>query len=258
MRRLLLIGIGTGDPGLVTMQAIAALNEARVFFAFDKGEEKDELVAVRKAICARYITNEHYRFVTIGNPPRDSAGGYMSGVEAWHEARAQLLRAALAEHVPDGGCGGMLVWGDPAFYDSTMRVVQRAAAGVELALDVEVIPGISSVQLLAARHKIGLNEIGQPIHITTGRQLKDMGPLQPGVSIVVMLDGELACRALVGQGMTIYWGAALGSPDETLIAGPLDAVMEQIASARAQLKAKHGWVMDTYVLRLGTPQSELS
>lgn len=249
MRRLLLIGIGTGDPGFVTMQAVSALNEARVFFAFDKGEEKDELVAVRKAICARYIVNPDYRFVTIENPPRDAVGGYMSGVEAWHEARAERLREAVIQHIPDGSCGGMLVWGDPGFYDSTLRVVQRAMASGQLELKIEIIPGISSVQILAARHKIGLNEIGQPIHITTGRLLKDMGPLQPGVSAVVMLDGDLACRALVGQGITIYWGAALGAPDEVLIAGPLDEVIEQIIAARAALKAKNGWVMDTYLLR---------
>ena len=53
MRRILLIGIGTGDPDFVTMQAVAALNEATAFFAFDKGDEKAGLIAARKAICDR-------------------------------------------------------------------------------------------------------------------------------------------------------------------------------------------------------------
>jgi len=37
MRRLLIIGIGAGDPEQVTVQAIRALNEADVFFMMDKG-----------------------------------------------------------------------------------------------------------------------------------------------------------------------------------------------------------------------------
>lgn len=249
MRRLLLIGIGTGDPAFVTMQAVAALNEASVFFAFDKGEEKDDLIAVRKAICARYIPGDAYRFVTIGNPLRHADEGYLTGVEAWHQARAERLRAAIEENVPDGGCAGILVWGDPALYDSTLRVVSRALDGSGLDVSVEVIPGISSIQVLAARHKIGLNEIGQPIHITTGRLLQASGPPAEGVSVVVMLDGDLACRAFVGTGLTIYWGAGLGGPDEVLISGPLDDVIDDIVAARARVRAKAGWVMDTYLLR---------
>lgn len=249
MRRLLLIGIGTGDPAFVTMQAVAALNEAGVFFAFDKGEEKDELIAVRKAICARYIAGDAYRFVTIENPSRHEDEGYLSGVEAWHQARADRLRSALVEHVPDGGCGGILVWGDPAFYDSTMRVVRRALDGSELDVSVEIIPGISSIQILAARHRIGLNDIGQPVLITTGRLLKASGPPEAGVSVVVMLDGDLACQAFVGAGLTIYWGAGLGGPDEVLVSGLLDDVIGEIVAARAALKAKNGWIMDTYLLR---------
>lgn len=249
MRRLLLIGIGTGDPAFVTMQAIAALNEARVFFAFDKGEEKDELIAVRKAICARYITQPGYRFVTIENPPRSVSEGYRSGVEAWHQARAERVLDAVTANVPEGACGAFLVWGDPALYDSTLRVVSRAVDDGGLQLAVDIIPGISSIQILAARHKIGLNDIGEPVIITTGRQLREQGLPAPGVSVVVMLDGDLACREFVGSDLRIYWGANLGGPDEVLIAGPLDEVIGEIATARSALKAKRGWVMDTYLLR---------
>ena len=64
-----------------------------------------------------------------------------------------------------------------------------------------------------------------------------------------MLDGGLACRQRTGEGLTIYWGAALGSADQVLVAGQLDDVLEDIAAKRAALKEKHGWVMDTYLLR---------
>jgi precorrin-6A synthase len=235
------------------MQAIAAINEADAFFVFDKGDDKTELIAVRQAILDRYATRKDAALIAIGNPPRETKAGYREGVDAWHEARAALLRAAFHRHVSTDGCGAFLVWGDPAIYDSTLRVVTRALAGMDAAPDIEIVPGISSIQILAARHKIGLNEIGEPILVTTGRQLREQGLPAHGVNVVVMLDGDLACREFLGQGLTIYWGAALGGPDECLIAGPLDDVIGEIVEARAKLREQHGWVMDTYLLRHTAP-----
>ena len=114
---------------------------------------------------------------------------------------------------------------------------------------IEIIPGISSVQLLAARHKICLNDIGEPVHITTGRKLSSDGMPAGGASVIVMLDGDLACRNLIGHDLDIYWGACLGTPDEALVSGPLDDVIGEIEKCRADLKTHKGWVMDTYLLR---------
>lgn len=249
MRRILLIGIGAGDPAHVTLQAVAALNAADVFFAFDKGAEKDGLLELRREVCRRYVTRPGGpRLIEIANPPRQGDAGYLDGVEAWHQARADLVREAILREVGEEGCCGFLVWGDPALYDSTLRVVERAIAGGDLAATIEIIPAISSIQVLAAQHKIGLNEIAEPVLVTTGRRLAEDGMPSRG-SVVVMLDGGLACAALTGQNLDIYWGAALGSEDQVLVAGKLDDVIAEIRAARATLKAKRGWVMDTYLLR---------
>ena len=101
-------------------------------------------------------------------------------------------------------------------------------------LDLTVIPGISSIQLLAARHKIILNRVGQPIHVTTGRRLLD--EYSPALGdVVVMLDGELACSGLVERfgDLMIYWGAQLGLPDEVLMSGQLSEIIEEIRVRRA-------------------------
>ena len=70
-RRIHVIGIGAGDPDYVTAQAVAALNDTQVFFAMDKGDAKDELVALRRLICDRFIREPGYRFVTLTDPPRN-------------------------------------------------------------------------------------------------------------------------------------------------------------------------------------------
>ena len=56
MKKLFLIGIGAGNPEYITVQAINALNQVDVFFMMDKGEEKEDLLRLRREICERYIT----------------------------------------------------------------------------------------------------------------------------------------------------------------------------------------------------------
>ena len=61
MRTIHVIGIGAGDPDYVTAQAVAALNDTQVFFAMDKGDTKDDLVALRRLICERFIEKDEMR-----------------------------------------------------------------------------------------------------------------------------------------------------------------------------------------------------
>jgi precorrin-6A synthase len=250
----LVIGIGSGNPDHLTGEAVAALNRVDVFLVADKGPAKHDLVKLREDLCRALIADDHYRFVEVPDPDRGpdrerDAAEYQSGVEVWHHARARRYAEIIAAEVSEGATIGFLVWGDPAFYDSTIRIVESTTMlGVDLALTV--IPGISSIQLLAARHKIILNRVGQPIHVTTGRRLLD--EYSPALGdVVVMLDGRLACGGLVERfgDLMIYWGAQLGLPDEVLISGRLSEVIEEIRAKRASVREARGWVMDTYLLR---------
>jgi precorrin-6A synthase len=63
MKKVLIIGIGAGNPDYVTVQAINALNEVDVFFVIDKGKEKEELLRLRKEICERYVRDKSYRTI---------------------------------------------------------------------------------------------------------------------------------------------------------------------------------------------------
>ncbi|MDD2055329.1 precorrin-6A synthase (deacetylating) [Pseudomonas putida] len=246
MKKLLLIGIGAGDPEQITVQAIKALNRASVFFLLDKGEAKDDLLRLRREICERYIETPGYRLVQVQDPLRDgSTPSYREGVEQWHEQRAQLFARLIGEELADGECGAFLLWGDPGLYDSTLRILQRVVDNGCEQFDYEVIPGISSVQSLAARHRVPLNRIGEPIRITTGRRL-EVADLD---NVLVMLDAHCSFQRFLGQDLDIYWGAYLGTADELLIAGRLDEVAERIVQVREAARQRKGWIMDTYLLR---------
>lgn len=243
MRTIHVIGIGVGDPDYVTAQAVRALNDTAVFFAMDKGEATSDLIGLRREICRRFITHSDYRFVELPDPPRRADGDYTSAVADWHGARARLWADAIERELPPDGVGAFLAWGDPSLYDSTLRILDQVGGHVEVRYDV--IPGITAIQALTARHGIPLNDVGEPVLITTGRQLRATGV---SGSAVVMLDGECAFLHCPPQ-TRIWWGAYLGTPDELLVAGTVGEVGERIAAVRAEARARHGWIMDTYLLR---------
>jgi precorrin-6A synthase len=248
VRRVLVIGIGAGAPEFLTVQAIAALNEVDVFLLIDKGDGKPDLLELRRRVLDRFATQRSYRVVEVGDPPRDSALPYGESVAQWHSERVLRVERVLQVSVADGECAAILVWGDPSIYDSTLRVIDEVLARGAVEFDHSVVPGISSVQVLAARHRVALNRIGRSIQITTGRLLRN--GLPTGVDdVVVMLDGDNSFTTLIGHGFAIYWGAFLATPDEILIAGALDDVAGEIIRVRAEARRQKGWMFDIYLLR---------
>ncbi|HJQ04288.1 MAG TPA: precorrin-6A synthase (deacetylating) [Nocardioides sp.] len=229
------LGIGMG-PQHVTPEVANALRGCDYVLAASKREE-DELLAVRRAIC-----EEHgVELVAVRDPERDREpvgdGGYVTAVADWHQARVAAYRAVLDERP---GTVGFLVWGDPALYDSTIRIVES------LGEEYDVLPGISAPQALAARHRIVLHAVGAPVHVTTARRLR--GDIAAGqTNLVVMLGRSLELDGL--EDWSIWWGANLGTPSEELVAGRVGDVLGELDAARARAKAAAGWVMDVYLLR---------
>lgn len=249
MRKLLVIGIGAGDPDQLTIQAVNALNTVDVFLVLDKGETTRELTELRQQILDRHVRDRDYRVVTITDPERDrSAVAYKAAVDDWRHRRADLCEAALRDEVTDGQTAAFLVWGDPALYDGTVAMVEDIAARGTVEFDYEVIPGISSVSALVARHRTTLNQVGGRVQITTGRRLQEGWPDRVD-DVVVMLDARHAFTGYADQDVTIYWGAYVGMPDEILISGKLSEVADEIIAARAAAREHKGWIMDSYLLR---------
>jgi precorrin-6A synthase len=232
VRKLLLIGIGAGDPDHVTLQAVKALQAADVVFLFDKDDEPG---ALRRAIIDRHAPGA--RVVSAEDPPR-----VRGAVADWRRRRGDVVEALV--RAEEGETGAFLVWGDPSLYDGMIALVEDLIArGLEL--EYEVIAGISAVSALAAAHRIAVNRVGGAVQITTGRRLAEG---MPGDDVVVMLDGDQAFRQ-VTEDVDIYWGAYLGTPDELLIAGRLADVRDEITRVRAEARERKGWMFDTYLLR---------
>ncbi|WP_112469492.1 precorrin-6A synthase (deacetylating) [Streptomyces triticisoli] len=251
MRKIHVIGIGAGDPEQLTLQAVRALRETDVFFVLDKGEVKSDLVELRRDMLRTHIPEGTYRVVRARDPERDrSAGGaaYSPAVGDWRSARADIYERLIAEELGEGGTGAFLVWGDPALYDSTIGILEEVLARGAVEFTYDVVPGISSVSALVARHRTGLNRVARPVQITTGRRLAEGFP--EGVDdVVVVLDARQTFRQYADQELDIYWGAYIGTPDEILASGPIAEAAPRIERLRAEARERKGWIMDTYLLR---------
>jgi precorrin-6A synthase len=239
--RVHIIGIGMGAHH-VTPEAADALRDADYVIAADKGEG-DALLAIRREIASTF----RVPVVAVPDPARDREqagdGGYVAPVAGWHAARVAAYEEVLAERP---GTAAFLVWGDPAFYDSTIRIVEAIAERGVVAVEYDVVPGVSALQVLAARHRIVLHDIGRPLYVTTVRGLSRAVAAGED-NIAVMLSGEPVLDGL--DDWNIWWGANLGTAGEALLAGRVGDVAAQVASARRSSRDAAGWVMDVYLLR---------
>jgi len=243
---LSLIGIGCGDPDQLTLKAVSAINAADLVLIPRKGAEKSDLAELRRMICAEVLTNRATRVAEFDLPLRDSdREDYRGGVDEWHDAIAAAWSREITRHLGGTGRVALLIWGDPSLYDSSLRVARR----LDPVPKIEVIPGVTAIQALCAAHAIPLNEIGEPFLVTTGRRLREGGWPSGVETVVVLLDGGTAFQTLDPNGIQIWWGAYLGIPNEITLSGPLTEVGAQIAAVRAEARAKHGWIMDSYILK---------
>ncbi|WP_281992871.1 precorrin-6A synthase (deacetylating) [Sulfitobacter geojensis] len=242
--QLTLIGIGTGNPEHLTLQAIRAINAQDMILIPRKGAGKADLAELRRAICDEVLSNPTTRIVEFDLPVRDEATpDYRQRVDDWHDAIALAWVNAMGG-TPVGKVA-LLVWGDPSLYDSTLRI----AARLDPAPQIEVIPGITSLQALTAAHAIPINDIGAPFVVTTGRRLRDGGWPAGVDTLAIMLDGACAFQTLPPEGVHIWWGGYVGMKEQITCEGPLAEVSARIIQMRAEARESHGWIMDIYILR---------
>lgn len=253
MKKIYLIGIGSGNPEHLTIQAINTFKKVDIFFILEKESEKNEdLVKLRKEILQRYLPDRSYRIMTVKIPERKKGGRelevYKERVASWRRQKAEIISNLIKQEMADGETGAILIWGDPSLYDGHMEILDYILKKGWVDFEFEVVPGITSMQVLTARHKIPLNSIAESILITTGRRLKEIHP-EDVKNAVVLLDNYLTYRNFTDADLNIYWGGCLGTEKEILISGRLKEVLDEIIRTRNEIKKNNGWIMETYILR---------
>jgi precorrin-2/cobalt-factor-2 C20-methyltransferase len=215
MRTLIGIGVGPGDPELLTLKAARLLRAADVVFApstsLDRESRAEQIVLAATGVQARRLV-----FAL-----EDQGGATAERTAAWDAAAHAVIEAfgAGAEKV------AFVTLGDPNVY-STFGYLAQTIADIDADVRIESVPGITAMQDLAARAAVRLAE---------GRELLTLVPATAGLdelekalnlsgTVVVYKGGrqlgELKARVEeMGRMDEAVLGTDIGLPGETV--GPL-------------------------------------
>jgi precorrin-2/cobalt-factor-2 C20-methyltransferase len=229
--RLVGLGMGPGDPELVTVKAVRLLREADVVVVpvLDSGETGRAEATVLQHTGAEKIE----RIVFALNERQDRARR-----EAWDAAGARV-----AELLRTHGLVAFATIGDPNVY-STFTYLAQTLTGLVPGLVVETVPGITAMQDLAARSGTVLAEGTEPltlVPVTAGSAVLREALGGTGTVVAYKFGRQAAevAKALAetGRDKDAVWGASLGLPDEQIqpaghpLDGPLPYLSTLIAPA---------------------------
>lgn len=153
------VGLGPGDPELVTVKAARIIAEADVV-AFHSARHGR---SISRAVAAGYMREgqiEEHLVYPVTTESTDHPGGYQGAIDEFYEDAA----ARLAEHLAAGRSVALLAEGDPLFYSSYMHMHKRLVDR----FDVEVIPGVTSVSAASAALKTPLVERDEVFTVLPG------------------------------------------------------------------------------------------
>ena len=145
--RLIGVGVGPGDPELLTVKGVRVLREADVVFVpvGDTGE-----TGRAEAVVLAYVAPASVRRLTFA----------LAADAAAREASWDRAGAAVAEVVMAGGVAAFATLGDPSVY-STFAYLAATVRELVGEVPVEVVPGVTAMQDLAARSGTVLVEGGE-------------------------------------------------------------------------------------------------
>ena len=141
------VGVGPGDPELITVKAVRLIEAADVvaYHAARHGRSN------ARAIAAGYLRDgqiEEPLIYPVTTEATDHPGGYQGAIDDFYAESA----ARLAAHLDAGRDVVVLAEGDPFFYGSYMHMHKRLADRYE----TTVVPGVTSVSAASA-------ELGRPL-----------------------------------------------------------------------------------------------
>lgn len=153
------VGLGTGDPKLLTLRAVEVIGEADVIAYHSARHGRSNA----RRIAAAYIREDHveeHLVYPLTTETTDHPGGYRGAIEEFYEEAA----ARLAAHLDAGRSVAILSEGDPLIYSSYQHMHKRLAHRYE----TETVPGVSSIQASVAALGVPLTEDREVLTVLPG------------------------------------------------------------------------------------------
>ena len=228
-----LVGVGPGDPDLITLRGLKVIESADLIFAHQRLKDKFQRYLTDKEV----LTGYHRLFPFYGKScpevsPSDRSRERMS-CEDYHKKQAEfaaLVRAAVAE----GKTVAMLDSGDPLVYGPCSWSLTELRD-----LKTEVVPGVSCFNAANAALKAGVTE-GKTSHsviLASGWSVEEMASHQSTMVLFTMrtqfkkfIDG-LSAHYAPDTPVAIVFSAGY-SDRERVVQGTLGTIMDQVGTGR--------------------------
>lgn len=165
------LGIGPGDPELITKKALRIIEESDIILV--PGTKKEDSIAYRITKKA-YETLDEKEIITIPMPMTKDK----EVLKKSHEKGAEIVENVLKE----GKQVAFLTLGDPTVYSTYLYIHKRM---IEKGFEIEIISGITSFCAVAARLNIGLVEKAEPLHIIPASYQIEEALELPGTKVLM-------------------------------------------------------------------------
>ncbi len=152
--RLFGVGVGPGDPELLALKAVRAIERADVVAFPGKSKEESTAYAIPVAAIPGYTEKSA---LPIDLPMTTD----QARLKAIHEEAAEILE----EHLLKGENIAFLTLGDPSFYSTYAYIDEKIRAD---GFETEIIPGVPSFSAIAARLKMPITLGSESVKILTG------------------------------------------------------------------------------------------
>jgi precorrin-2/cobalt-factor-2 C20-methyltransferase len=134
--KLIGVGVGPGDPELMTLKAMRAIDQADVVAHFAKAGCASRARAIASAHLHNGTTELPLFYPMTTELPR-SSDGYRNALRAFYDNAA----TRIAAHLEDGRRVAVICEGDPLFYGSYMHLHVRLSPR----FPAEIVPGVTGI-----------------------------------------------------------------------------------------------------------------
>ncbi|CAA0101275.1 Precorrin-2 C(20)-methyltransferase [BD1-7 clade bacterium] len=178
------VGVGPGDPELLTLKAYRVIREADVvaYLMNDRGISQAQTIAQ----AALDDGKEHQQYLPI-QIPMTTTRGVVNNV--YDQASADI-QTALSQ----GKSVAFLCEGDPLFFGSFAYLLER----IEGKYPCQVIPGVTSISAGSAALGLPLTMLKESLAVVSGRHTDDyISQILSNVDTVVIMKAGLARERLM-------------------------------------------------------------
>ena len=146
------VGVGPGDPELLTLKALRIIQAAPVICVPQSDTQADSYAL---SIVRQFLDLDNQEILRLPFPVDDPTGA----AAVWRDTAD-----TVAERLYQGQDVAFITEGDPMLYSSFSYVLEGIRAG-HPAVTVEIVPGVSSVMAAAASGGVPLATHGQRLAI---------------------------------------------------------------------------------------------